>query len=190
MILKRVIRYIKLRPKPGWSFFSFVVIMTLISSVNFEIKQSSRDFENFKEFKMVEVKLNRPQPRPDIAESDVMDEAEPEQKEEEDLSFGEDTGDFATPDEGMTPPRPLFSRLPRYPDSMRQRSIEGVVIVELGIDKSGNVVFGRIVESLDREFDEVVLRWARDIRFYPARDESRRAVNCRIRLPIRFTLDN
>ena len=84
----------------------------------------------------------------------------------------------------------MFSRLPRYPDSMRKAGVEGVVVIELGIDESGTVVFGRIVRSLGREFDAAVIDWARGIAFRPALTKDRVPMRCRIRLPVRFKLDS
>ena len=84
----------------------------------------------------------------------------------------------------------MFSRLPRYPDSMRKAGVEGVVVIELGIDESGTVVFGRIVRSLGREFDAAVIDWARGIRFRPALTKDRVPMRCRIRLPVRFRLED
>jgi TonB family protein len=107
----------------------------------------------------------------------------------EEIRFGEDSPEFMEVPPAATAPQIRFSRLPPYPDSMRSAGVEGVVVVEIGIDESGRVLFGRIVESLGREFDLAVIEWVRELKFYPALDTSRRPFRCRVRLPVRFTLD-
>ncbi len=138
---------------------------------------------------MVELRLSRLETQADIAVSDAL---APEMKlpEERPQEFGSEDGSFEALSDTALPPRPVFSRLPRYPESMRKAGVEGVVVIELGIDESGTVVFGRVVKSLGREFDAAVIDWARGIRFRPALTKERVPMRCRIRLPIRFRLED
>ena len=130
---------------------------------------------------------------------DAIDESEPEievsdnalpRELEEKFEFGDKSGSYGQITRGATPPRPVFSSLPEYPRSMRSAGIEGVVILELGIDEKGTVLYGRVFRSLGREFDKAALEWAQTINFYPALDPDNKPFACRIHLPLNFKLDN
>jgi TonB family protein len=185
----RVVRYVRLRPPLLWSMVSFVVLFGMLFVVRWGASIDARDFASFEAFEMVELRLSRLDTQADIA---VSDAAAPEMKlpEEKPQEFGSEDGSYEALSDSALPPRPVFSRLPRYPESMRKAGVEGVVVIELGIDESGAVVFGRIVRSLGREFDAAVIAWARSISFRPALTKERVPMRCRIRLPIRFKLDS
>ncbi|MGV7928678.1 MAG: energy transducer TonB [Spirochaetota bacterium] len=185
----RVVRYVRLRPPLLWSMVSFVVLFGMLFVVRWGASIDARDFASFEAFEMVELRLSRLDTQADIA---VSDAAAPEVKlpEEKPQEFGSEDGSYEALSDSALPPRPVFSRLPRYPESMRKAGVEGVVVIELGIDESGAVVFGRIVRSLGREFDAAVIAWARNISFRPALTKERVPMRCRIRLPIRFKLDS
>jgi len=185
----RVVRYVRLRPPLLWSMVSFVVLFGMLFVVRWGASIDARDFASFEAFEMVELRLSRLDTQADIA---VSDAAAPEMKlpEEKPQEFGSEDGSYEALSDSALPPRPVFSRLPRYPESMRKAGVEGVVVIELGIDESGAVVFGRIVRSLGREFDAAVIAWARNISFRPALTKERVPMRCRIRLPIRFRLED
>lgn len=185
----RVVRYVRLRPPLLWSMVSFVVLFGMLFVVRWGASIDARDFASFEAFEMVELRLSRLDTQADIA---VSDAAAPEMKlpEEKPQEFGSEDGSYEALSDSALPPRPVFSRLPRYPESMRKAGVEGVVVIELGIDESGAVVFGRIVRSLGREFDAAVIAWARSISFRPALTKERVPMRCRIRLPIRFRLED
>ena len=184
----RMARYLRLRPPLLWSLVSFVVLFGMLFVVRWSESFDAKDFASFEAFEMVELRLSRMETQADIALSDA---AAPEMKtpEEKPQEFGSEDGSFEALSDSALPPRPVFSRLPRYPESMRKAGVEGVVVIELGIDESGTVVFGRVVKSLGREFDAAVIDWAQNIRFRPALTKERVPMRCRIRLPIRFKLD-
>ncbi len=184
----RMARYLRLRPPLLWSLVSFVLMFGMLFVVRWSESFDAKDFASFEAFEMVELRLSRLETQADIAVSDAL---APEMKlpEERPQEFGSEDGSFEALSDSALPPRPVFSRLPRYPESMRKAGVEGVVVIELGIDESGTVVFGRVVKSLGREFDAAVIDWAQNIRFRPALTKERVPMRCRIRLPIRFKLD-
>jgi hypothetical protein len=121
----------------------------------FETRTSPR----FEAFEMVELRLSRMETQADIA---VSDAAAPEVRlpERGRRSSARRTGATrrcrtrpAAP-AGVQPAAAL-SRL------HAQGRRGGGVVIELGIDESGTVVFGGLVRSLGREFDAAVIDWAR-----------------------------
>ncbi|HDP79515.1 MAG TPA: energy transducer TonB [Spirochaetes bacterium] len=188
--LKNIIKYIYLRPPLMWSLISFVALLLMMTAVRWKESFEEKSFETLESFTVVELRMPELQKNPDIDIKDnTVTEKEPVVKEEE-IRFGAADGTFESLEDGSVPPRPVFGRLPRYPDSMRKAGVEGIVVIELGIDESGGVVYGRIVKSLGREFDAAVIGWAKSLRFYPATTKERKPFRCRIRLPIRFKLEN
>ncbi len=84
------------------------------------------------------------------------------------------------------PPIPIKQVKPVYPDMAREAELEGVVLVQIGIDEFGNVVEARILQSvsgLDKAALDAVYQW----KFQPARQRDV-AVPVQIAVPIRFTL--
>lgn len=136
---------------------------------------------------MVELTLKSKESAPDIAISDTAPETEAIERP---MQFGEINNSFKNIENAATAPRPRFSSLPQYPDSMRHEGVEGTVIIELGIDETGRVLYGRIAKSLGKKFDRIVIEWAKKIFFYPARTLEREPFRCRIHLPVRFKLDS
>ncbi|PKL35379.1 MAG: hypothetical protein CVV44_21470 [Spirochaetae bacterium HGW-Spirochaetae-1] len=187
--INRIAHYFRLRPQLGWSVFSFFFILSLLVLVQWSGSGEASLNEEYKFFDMVELKLSGAKAPGEIQVADEKSEASIEKTPEEPLIFGDDSGEFNDPGDSIRPPKPLFSRLPKYPDSMRKEGVEGLVVIEIGINTDGTVVFGKIVQSLGLEFDKAVLAWARCIKFYPAKTPSREPVKCRIRLPIRFRLE-
>lgn len=85
------------------------------------------------------------------------------------------------------PPALLASVTPDYPEAARDRGIEGVVLLEIVIAKSGNVEHDvRVLESipiLDQAAITAVRRW----HFSPGRDNGV-PVRVLLQIPLRFTL--
>jgi protein TonB len=88
-------------------------------------------------------------------------------------------------------PRPLNDhRLqPAYPPDARARGLEGVVIVELVIDRRGRVVQTRVVRSSGAEFDRAARAHCRRLRFEPA-EANGKPVSARIEWRVEFKLRN
>jgi TonB family protein len=186
--LNKMSIYFRHHPDMGWSLVSFVFLLSILSVVHWSESSDNIDFNVNETIEMVELRLSEPKQASDIQESSESSDAE-QTIEEKPLSFGSDSAEFNDLDNSAIPPKPLFSRTPRYPDSMRKAGIEGVVVIELGINESGEVLYGKITKSLGKEFDNVVLEWARRIKFYPAKTSDRNPMKCRICLPIRFKLE-
>jgi protein TonB len=84
------------------------------------------------------------------------------------------------------PPQVIRQVQPEYPDMARQAELEGVVVVQIGIDELGNVVEAKVLQSvpgLDEAAIEAVYKW----KFKPAKQRDI-PVPVRIVVPIRFTL--
>lgn len=182
-------RYIRLRPHLGWSIISFMFLLLMLLTVRWSESSDSADFNVSETFEMIELRLAEQQSIPEIKESDDSESVVEEIPDEKPLCFGVDSPDFSDLADSAIPPRPLFSKLPQYPDSMRKAGVEGIVVIEIGINEIGQVLYGKIVKSLGREFDTAVIEWAKKIKFYPAKTIEKVPMKCRIILPVRFKLE-
>lgn len=190
VLYARIIRYFKLRPAFKWSVVSFIILVISLFIIRWNAYTPLDELKSFDEFEMVELRLPKAVTRPDINVSDEVAEETVKEIEEKErpLQFGDESGEFSDIFNTSFPPRPIYNFLPAYPQSMRKAGIEGVVVIELGIDKNGNLLYGRIIRSLGKEFDVAVIKWAQQLRFYPALNRDKKPIRCRIRLPIRFKL--
>ncbi len=184
-----IIRFISLRPALSWSVASFLTCLILMPIVRWRPFDENDLTDPDSGLIMVEMTLPRFEeevviPEPEKAIEEAITEAIAEE-----IKFGDDSPDYEELTPSAIAPQLRFNRLPHYPDSMKSKGIEGVVVIELGIDETGRVLFGKIVESLGREFDLAVIEWAKELKFYPALNTSRVAFRCRVRLPVRFTLE-
>ncbi len=180
-------RYFSLRPAMSWTLAVTLFLGVLILTVTWGGKVKDTSFKDLEEFQMVELTLQAEKSPPEMSLSDSVSETAAEEKP---LVFGAINDSYKNILNAATAPRPRFSSLPRYPDSMRHEGIEGTVVIELGIDENGKVVYGKIVQSLGEKFDVLVVEWAKNICFYPARSLESQPFKCRIHLPVRFKLDS
>jgi TonB family protein len=188
-IRERIRLYYRHYPEYSYSIISLILLFVLIGLITFEKSKDNSDYIDVKKFNMVELIIYNQNAVQEINISETEEENLRQIKEEEkDLQFG-NPDEFNKAINTGTPPKPEFSSLPEYPDSMREARIEGMVLIELGIDKLGNIKYGKIVKSLGREFDLVVIDWAKGIKFFPALDINNRPMKCKIKMPIRFKLD-
>lgn len=186
----RIKIYFRHHPDMGWAVVSLVFLFSMLFIVRWSESSDADNFDVDETMEMVELRLSEPKQIAEIVEGSESSEPDIENMvEDKPLSFGSNSPDFNDLENSSTPPRPLFSRTPPYPDSMRKAGIEGVVAVELGINENGDVVYGKIVRSLGRDFDVAVIEWAKKIRFYPAKNCDRVPMKCRILLPVRFKLE-
>lgn len=90
--------------------------------------------------------------------------------------------------QAAVPPRVVHQVMPDYPESARLRGIEGQVVIEAVISRSGSVEHGvKVVQSipaLDRAAIEAFQRW----RFSPARDKNGNPLRVILQAPVRFVL--
>jgi len=85
-----------------------------------------------------------------------------------------------------TPPQVVRQIPPEYPELAKMSELEGVVMVQIGVDEFGNVVEARVLqgtEGLNQAAIDAVMQW----KFTPARQRDV-PVPVRIVVPIRFTL--
>lgn len=91
-------------------------------------------------------------------------------------------------DEDLTPPRALSSPAPQYPEAAREEKVEGVVIVQVVIEKDGTVSQTRVLKGLHPELDrasrEAISTWT----FEPARLDGE-PVSVFYNMTIRYRLD-
>ena len=84
------------------------------------------------------------------------------------------------------PPQVIYQAPPVYPDMARMAEIEGVVLVQVGVDETGDVVEAEVVQGvpgLNEAAVDAVMQW----KFRPAR-RAGHPVRVRIVVPVRFTL--
>ncbi len=77
---------------------------------------------------------------------------------------------------------------PDYPSSLKQAGVTGAVTVEFDVDRSGQVVSARVLDSTNGEFEAPTLRAVLKWRFEPGRRNGR-AVPFRLQVPVHFQLD-
>lgn len=77
----------------------------------------------------------------------------------------------------------------QYPHEAEKKGIEGTVVVEFIIEKSGKISNTRVLKSVSRELDNEALRVVKEIKhFIPGYDEDHAAVRTTFTLPITFKL--
>lgn len=82
-------------------------------------------------------------------------------------------------------PRPTFQSAPSYPNEMRGKKVEGVVIVIFVVDPAGKVSNPRVERSTNPAFDKPAMDAVKKWKFEPAIKAGER-VACKMRVPIRF----
>ncbi len=180
----------------GFSIAAHVLIFigVVVFNMEFLTGDPAKDFENLR---MVEFK-------PPKGELDgVMDmKAAPERsggegdgtgtgsgEDEGPVRYGVEWGSYGDVFSAEIPPLPIIVSKPAYPPSMKKLGLEGVVVVEVGVDERGDVLYGKVIQSPSREFSVSVIEWLKKLKFKPAIDLDRKPFRCKIRLPIRFKLD-
>ncbi|MBN3519579.1 energy transducer TonB [Algoriphagus lutimaris] len=77
-----------------------------------------------------------------------------------------------------------------YPDQARRMGVEGTVIVKFVVNKDGSVSNVEILRGIGAGADEEALRVVQNSPDWKPGNQRGRAVNTRMRLPIRFMLGN
>ena len=98
-------------------------------------------------------------------------------------------GDEPVPaDQVPYPPVPITRVLPVYPIAARYREIQGRVVLQAIIDRSGQVEDSiKVVDSVPM-FDDAAIAALRQWRFTPGRDREGHPVRVLIEVPLRFAL--
>ncbi|NNF07458.1 MAG: energy transducer TonB [Candidatus Eisenbacteria bacterium] len=87
-----------------------------------------------------------------------------------------------------SPPKPIKTAAPEYPELARAAGAEGVVHVEVTIDESGRVVAARVVRSdTIKSLEEAARKAALDWLFTPAKQRDT-PVKAKIVIPFEFNL--
>ncbi|NLC70264.1 MAG: energy transducer TonB [Desulfuromonadaceae bacterium] len=76
---------------------------------------------------------------------------------------------------------------PEYPLRARRLNKEGLVLVQLHLDRKGKLNQARVVEKAGYGFDEAALTAVKEAKFLPA-SRNGQSVACLALLPIRFRL--
>lgn len=79
--------------------------------------------------------------------------------------------------------------MPAYPQDARLHGVEGVVVVEALVDESGRVLAAEVVESVDRNLDNVTLDAVNDWTFKPATEDGEPVMKV-VRITVRYDLVN
>jgi protein TonB len=74
-----------------------------------------------------------------------------------------------------------------YPELARRAGIEGRVIIELIVNKQGDVINAHVLQSLFPSLDEVALNAIKETKFKPGKQRGK-PVNVEIKIPIQFRL--
>jgi protein TonB len=87
-----------------------------------------------------------------------------------------------------TPPKPLKTVSPEYPELARQAGAEGTVLVTVTIDETGRVIAAVVTQSdTIQSLEQAALKAARDWLFTPAKQRDQ-PVKARITIPFGFSL--
>ena len=83
-------------------------------------------------------------------------------------------------------PRAVFQAAPSYPAELRGKKVDGVVTLIFIVDATGKVQNPKVEKSSNPAFEKPALEAVRQWKFDPAVKGGAR-VDCRMRVPIRFT---
>jgi protein TonB len=78
--------------------------------------------------------------------------------------------------------------MPLYPAAMKKAGVEGKVIIELGVDETGKIIYGKIIKALHPTLDMIVIQWIKRQKFTPATGPDGKAFKAKIYLPVLFSL--
>lgn len=98
------------------------------------------------------------------------------------------TGGEAVPFAAVEVKPKLISQVkPEYPDFARKAEIEGLVVLSIIIDTTGNVINANVIKSLHALLDEAAIKAVMQWKFTPAMQRDH-PVRVRMEVPIRFSL--
>lgn len=194
--------YYRERPFRFWLTLSFILHLSIILFLGIGSLRDliyNKNFNDFKNLPMVDFKPPKgllsgtmnPNDAPELKGTDGDGKGKGEDSSaERPVRYGVEWGEYGDIFNTTIPPLPVTATRPKYPQALRKAAIEGVVVVEVGVDEKGTVLYAKVVKSPEREFSYAVIDWIKEIKFRPALDKEKKPFRCRIRLPIRFKLED
>ena len=86
-------------------------------------------------------------------------------------------------------PKVLKSITPKYPEELKKKGIEGTVMLDVTVDKSGNVCNVKVAESVNKLLDGSAVNAVKQWKFKPALSKGK-PVKTTVKIPVAFTLKN
>ncbi|HLP25491.1 MAG TPA: TonB family protein [Acidobacteriota bacterium] len=87
-----------------------------------------------------------------------------------------------------TPPRPLKTKPPQYPSTMRAQGVSGVVVVAMVIDEGGKVMACEVSKTSNDAFSTPAIEAVRSWTFEPAKVAGK-AVRAKVSVPLKFEVE-
>jgi protein TonB len=87
-----------------------------------------------------------------------------------------------------TPPRPLKTKAPRYPEQLRADGVSGAVLVALVIDEGGKVIASEVTKASNDGFRSPALEAVRTWTFEPAKVAGK-PVRAKVSIPLNFSAE-
>jgi TonB family protein len=79
-----------------------------------------------------------------------------------------DTEIYDVGKDGMLPPRAIYTPEPQFSEEARRARLQGVVVLEVIVDKAGSVTRIKLVKPLGGDLDDNAMNGVKDWRFNPA----------------------
>jgi periplasmic protein TonB len=105
------------------------------------------------------------------------------------LSQGTVIADDETLQEPTVKAKALRTPPPEYPEELRRREVEGLVLVVAIIDEKGAVADAEVTKSGNAELARYALSAVRKWKYKPAEKDGQ-PIRARVSIPIQFSLDN
>ena len=93
--------------------------------------------------------------------------------------------EFEKPD---TPPVPVRTPPPDYPDQLKRDGVSGMVVVNVVIEADGSVADVEVRKSTNSEFDAPAVEAVKNWRFKPAKKDGT-AIRSKVALPLKFSAE-
>lgn len=91
--------------------------------------------------------------------------------------------------QGMTEPEATYKEDPRYPESAKEESVIGVVVLETVIDRTGTVDDVSVLRDPDPRLSAAAVSAVRNWRFKPALSAEGKAIDVCYVLTFKFALE-
>lgn len=93
--------------------------------------------------------------------------------------------EFEKPD---TPPTPVRTPPPKYPEQLKREGVSGMVVVNVIIETDGTVAEVEVRKSTNSDFEAPALEAVKNWRFRPAKKDGQ-AIRTKVALPLKFSAD-